>query len=280
MPRRRIPDTSIPRRPDHRRIKGNATGAQRRRRGRRGQVEAIAERRAMALELRKSGAAYREIARQLGVDVHTAHGDVGAELAALREMTVGRAEELRALELERFDRMVAGLWPQIEKGSPPAVTAAIRVSERRARLLGLDAPVVTKNELTGALSVTAEKLAAERELFGKLDIQQMEELAAESQALVDKALAMVKANAMAPDTATALRLAVEHDRGSDVRRPEYTGADVARSSDGNCPFDPDRDQARRVPVLVAVSPSPAGRVDDVVAGKPVRETASTDIDDA
>jgi hypothetical protein len=94
------------------------------------------------------------------------HGDVGAELAALRETTIGRAEELRALELERFDRMVAGLWPQIEKGSPPAVTAAVRVSERRARLLGLDEPTATRTELSGSLSVTAEKLAAERELFG------------------------------------------------------------------------------------------------------------------
>jgi hypothetical protein len=82
-------------------------------------VEAIAERRAMALELRKAGGSYREIARQLSVDVHTVHGDVAAELAALRETTVGRAEELRALELERFDRMIAGLWPQIQKVARP-----------------------------------------------------------------------------------------------------------------------------------------------------------------
>jgi hypothetical protein len=70
--------------------------------------------------------------------------------------------------------MVASLWPQIEDGSPPAVAAAIRVSERRARPLGLDAPVVTKRELTRALSVTAERLAAE--LFYKLDVQQLEVL--------------------------------------------------------------------------------------------------------
>ena len=38
------------------------------------------------------------------------------------------------------------------------------------------------------------RLAAERELFSQLDIQQLEELAAESQALVDRAMAMVKAN--------------------------------------------------------------------------------------
>ena len=116
MPRRRIPSTPIPRRPDHRRPRGNATDAQRRpRRGRRGQVEAIAERRTIALELRKAGGSYREIARQLAVDVHTAHADVMAELAALREQTVEQAADLRDLELQRFDEMTAGLWPQVQR---------------------------------------------------------------------------------------------------------------------------------------------------------------------
>jgi hypothetical protein len=168
MPRRPIPRTSIPRRPDRRRARGNGTDAQRRpRRGRPGQVETIAERRTLALELRKAGGSYREIARQLAVDVHTAHADVTAELAALRERTVEQAAELQDLELQRFDEMTAGLWPQIRAGSPPAMSAAIRVSERRSRLLGLDEPVVTKSELTRI----AERLATERELFGKLDGQ-------------------------------------------------------------------------------------------------------------
>jgi DNA-binding CsgD family transcriptional regulator len=87
------------RRLDRRRARGNATTAQRPpRRGRRGQIETIAERRTIALELRKAGGSYREIARQLSVDVHTAHADVSAELAALRERTVEQAAELRDLE--------------------------------------------------------------------------------------------------------------------------------------------------------------------------------------
>ncbi len=90
MPRKRIPDVSIPHRPDSPTAGATPQTAQRRpRRGRRGQVETIAERRTIALELRKAGGSYREIARQLGVDVHTAHADVAAELAALRETTVG-----------------------------------------------------------------------------------------------------------------------------------------------------------------------------------------------
>ena len=150
----------------------------------------------IALELRKAGASFREIARQLGVDVHTAHADVAAELAALREKTVEQAAELRDLELERFDEMTAGLWPHVKKGSPPAVTAAVRVSERRSRLLGLDEPTATRTEISGSLSVDAQKrLDKERELFSLLSVPQMEEIAAESQALVDRVMAMVRANA-------------------------------------------------------------------------------------
>jgi hypothetical protein len=187
---------TTPRRPDRRRSRGNATDAQRRpRRARPGRLEAIAERRVRALELRKAGAPYRQIASDLGVDVHTAHADVAAELADLREAAVQDATELRALELERLDGMTSGLWPQIREGSPPAVTAAVRVSERRARLLGLDEPVVTKSELTGSLTVTAQtqlKAQAE-ELQTWLTFDQLRDLAEKSDKLFADAFALVKA---------------------------------------------------------------------------------------
>ena len=198
MPRKRIPtiNVSIPHRPDGRRRRGNATGAQHRPpRGRRGQVETIAERRTIALELRKAGGSYREIARQLSVDVHTAHADVAAELAALRETTIGRAEELRALELERFDRMVEGLWPQIRGGNPPAVSAAVRVSERRSRLLGLDEPTATKTEVSGSLGVATDtRLKAMREdLLQWLDFDELRALGEASDKLFTNAISLVEA---------------------------------------------------------------------------------------
>jgi hypothetical protein len=133
---------------------------------------------ACSLDFRRAGRSYREIAQELGVDVHTVHADVGAELAALRDKTAENAEQLRDLELQRADAMMAGLWPQIQAGNPPAVSAGVRVSERRSRLLGLDAPAVTKTELTGSLGVYADRLAIEREQFLFLSIEQMAEIAA------------------------------------------------------------------------------------------------------
>ena len=181
---------------DRRRARGNDMTAQRPpRRRRRGQVEAIAERRTIALDLRKAGGSYREIARQLGVDVHTAHADVMAELAALREKTVEQTAELRDLELQRFDEMTAGLWPQVQKGSPPAVTAAVRVSERRSRLLGLDEPTATRTEISGSLSVDAEaRIKAQvEELRDWLSFDELVALGAASDKLFSDALGLAKA---------------------------------------------------------------------------------------
>ena len=48
-----------------------------------------------------------------------------------------------------------------------------------------------------------QKLDQERELFSKLSLEQLEQLAAESQSLVDRAVAMVKANTLTPGTAAA-----------------------------------------------------------------------------
>jgi hypothetical protein len=109
------------------------------------------------------------------------------------------------------------------------------VSERRSRLLGLDAPVVTKSEHTGSLGVYPERLAAERELFVQLDVKQLEQLAAESQALVDKAMAMVQANRVPlPGGCLARRWAARAARRPPRRRPTSKSATAirARSSCG------------------------------------------------
>jgi hypothetical protein len=49
--------------------------------------------------------------------------------------------------------MTQGLWPAVQKGEPRAVAATVRVCERRARLLGLDAPTQTKTEFAGKLAI-------------------------------------------------------------------------------------------------------------------------------
>lgn len=96
-----------------------------------------AEKRAKALELRKAGATYDQIARQVGY--HNRGNAYRAVHLALKEITAEPATEVIKLELERLDAMLLGLWPAARKGKEAAVDRVLRIMERRAALLGLDA---------------------------------------------------------------------------------------------------------------------------------------------
>ena len=106
-----------------------------------GEAERIAARRVKAMELRKAGHSFRAIGTALQVNASTVCRDIADEMAELKTLTGQAAEDTRQLELERLDR----LWTKLEahglkRGDYRAVLAAVRISERRAKLLGLDAP--------------------------------------------------------------------------------------------------------------------------------------------
>ena len=109
-----------------------------------------AERRAFVLDLRRSGANYRDIAATViqrfgienlpnGYDSRYAWQDVKRELDRLNKERDEGAEAVR-LELERLDRMLAAIWTHVIAGSFGAIDRALRIMERRARFMGLDVP--------------------------------------------------------------------------------------------------------------------------------------------
>lgn len=99
------------------------------------------QRQQAALELRRAGQGYTEIANRLGIGKSQAHRLVQAGLAETKEQIAAEAGELKAEELSRLDGMLAGLWTDARKGNHGAVDRVLRIMERRAKLLGLDAPV-------------------------------------------------------------------------------------------------------------------------------------------
>jgi hypothetical protein len=103
------------------------------------------DRKLQALELRKAGATFQMIADQLGY--RSPSGAHKAVVSALRATLREPAEELRELELTRLDAMLLSLWRRVQAGEERAIDRALRIMERRARLLGLDAP--TRGELSG-----------------------------------------------------------------------------------------------------------------------------------
>lgn len=100
-----------------------------------------AERRVMALNLRTAGHSFRVIAEELGVSVKTAYHDVADALTYLSKYERVLAEDHRAMQLARLDAMLSYVWGRVENGDTFAITTALSIMSRQARLLGLDAPI-------------------------------------------------------------------------------------------------------------------------------------------
>ena len=114
---------------------------------RKGAAAAAAERRVKVLEMRKAGFTFRQIGGQLDINEAQAYRDLARILSDILELARPDAVALRTLELERLDDLQKTLWRQAKAGNLGATDRLLRIMERRARLLGLDAP--TKEEHSG-----------------------------------------------------------------------------------------------------------------------------------
>lgn len=106
--------------------------------------EERAELSAKAFELRKAGVSYNKIAKQLRVSAATVHKYIQTQIKAYHEEAKAHHRSMVALELSRLDDMVLGIWSKARAGEYKAVDAMIKIMERRAKLLGLDAIQTTK----------------------------------------------------------------------------------------------------------------------------------------
>jgi len=95
-----------------------------------------------ALELRAAGASYRQIGEALSVSKPRAYRIVSAAIAELAANCQETAERVRQLELHRLDRIRLAL--DSKKADPRCADTLLRLSERVAKLHGLDAPIRTE----------------------------------------------------------------------------------------------------------------------------------------
>lgn len=121
---------------------------------------ATLEKRAQVLELRRAGASLRDMERALGIDKNTAKRYLDEAMADLQAAQNEKAEATRAVELDRLERLHMVLWPTATAKDTDAdtrnkaVDRLIRISERRSKLLGLDAPVRADVNISGSVSMT------------------------------------------------------------------------------------------------------------------------------
>lgn len=119
-----------------------------------------------AMQLRKAGASFQAIADALGVSKTGAYKAVNRVLDKLDYDTDEHARRMVKLELERLDEFFLGVYPRARKGDDKAISSALKIMERRARYLGLDAPTpvehsVERRTLDALLGPLLERVEAE-----------------------------------------------------------------------------------------------------------------------
>ena len=148
-------------------------------------AQQVLARRVQSWDLRVDGYSYREIAERTGVSLTTAYHDVQVAAELLDDVRKAKAERVLEVELARYDKASNALLSKVLKGEPKATMAYMRVSEQRARLLGMNAPekvlhagmVITGEQLAGSQNSLAEKLEGlrQRMLGGAVDAQVTED---------------------------------------------------------------------------------------------------------
>lgn len=119
------------------------------------QRAATAERRSKAVAMRLAGIDYDTIATRLG---YASRGAACTDINRALEANVAEqnhnADVLRQEELQRLDRLQAGVWAAAAGGDTKAVDTALKIIDRRCKLLGLDAP--QRHEIVTMDAVEAE----------------------------------------------------------------------------------------------------------------------------
>lgn len=128
-----------------------------------------------AIDLRRAGHTYEQIAARLGLaNRGVAHRHVIRGLG--RWMKAAGSDELRAEELDRTDAVIGRLWPLIDRADPDlgAVDRLIRLFDFRAKITGLYAPVKRQVDIDVRAGAAERKVDA----VGVLEAMAREVLAA------------------------------------------------------------------------------------------------------
>lgn len=99
------------------------------------------EKKLLALQLRREGKTYQFISDTIDVPISKVHLDIGIMLRKeIEQQTKVQKKQIVQLELDRLDLLFDKAWAAIEGGNQASIDKAIKIMERRARYLGLDAP--------------------------------------------------------------------------------------------------------------------------------------------
>jgi len=115
-----------------------------------------------ALDLAVGGKSYDYIAQECGYNSPQAAWNAVSRM--LKAQFQPAVKELRGMQIQRIDNMLDAIWASVRAGNLLAMDRALRLEERRAKLLGLDAPIKTANvdgtdETPVSVSIPASAIA-------------------------------------------------------------------------------------------------------------------------
>ena len=90
------------------------------------------------VRLRKAGLSLYEIAEETGLAFRQVRSLLHQAINGLELIKVEEANELRLLENERLDTMLASIWERAASGSLYHIGTVLKIMERRAKMLALD----------------------------------------------------------------------------------------------------------------------------------------------
>lgn len=101
---------------------------------------------------------YRKIGERLGVSHVTAYQYVKSQIDQVRAESKELAEELIEVELQRMDDALERVTSSqaYQDGEPASISAALRISESRRKLVGADQPTKTEEKTDGTITVLVE----------------------------------------------------------------------------------------------------------------------------
>jgi len=137
------------------------------------------DRTSKAIQMRREGASYEAIGKALGMSTSGAWRATQTALHMIVKETAETAEVVRGVELMRLDVMVKAIWPKVIDGDENAIKCALKITELRAKLLGLYAPTQTKVELETKPRVHPPHVQAIIDMFAGMSEEEYKEFVAE-----------------------------------------------------------------------------------------------------
>lgn len=114
----------------------------------------------VATSMRAQGYKYQVIANEMGCSLGWAHALVKRGLKRLDAKTAETAETIRQLQIERLDKMLAGVMDRAEQGDSFAIQSALAIMDRIDKAWGIEPPKRVEHTFTDeAVNETRSQLA-------------------------------------------------------------------------------------------------------------------------